>query len=151
MRQTRWQPFSFGPMSQQVEQLQGELNRFFNRFSDGGWARALAPAYPAANVWEDGENVFVEAELPGVDAKNMEIHVSGGNQLTLKGEREQTTPENGVVHRQERGFGTFTRTLTLPYPVNADKVDARFENGVLLIKLPKHEAAKPRKIKVKGE
>jgi HSP20 family protein len=151
MRQTRWQPFSFAPLPQQFEQLQSEMNRLFNRFSDGGWARAFAPAYPAMNVWEDSENVLVEAELPGLDAKNLEIHVSGGNQLTLKGERKQTTPEKGAVHRQERGFGTFTRTLTLPYPVNADKVDARFENGVLLIKLPKHEAAKPRKIKVKGE
>jgi HSP20 family protein len=136
---------------QQVEQLQNELSRLFNRFGDGGWARALAPAYPATNVWEDGENLFIEAELPGVDAKNLEIHVSAGNQLTLKGERKQEIPEKGVVHRQERGFGAFTRTLNLPFPVNADKVDARFENGVLLIKLPKHEAAKPRKINVKGE
>jgi HSP20 family protein len=56
-----------------------------------------------------------------------------------------------VWHRQERGFGKFARSLTLPFNVNADKVDAKFENGVLLVKLPKHESARPRKITVKGE
>ena len=59
-------------------------------------------------------------------------------------------PEKGVWHRQERGFGAFTRQLALPFPVDADNVDARFENGVLLVKLAKHEAAKPRKIVVKS-
>jgi HSP20 family protein len=151
MRQTRWQPFSFAPTWGQFEQLQNEMNRLFSRFGDGGWARAFAPAYPAVNVWEEGDHLFVEAELPGVGSKDLEIHVTGGNQLTIKGERKQNATEKGVVHRQERGFGSFTRTLTLPFPVNADQVDARFENGVLLIKLPKHEAAKPRKIQVKGE
>jgi len=125
------------------------MNRLFDRWGDGGRWRGLTAAYPAVNVWEDGESVFVEAELPGLDSKDLEIHVTGGNQLTLKGERKQNVPEKGVVHRQERGFGNFVRVLTLPVQVNADRVDARFENGVLLIKLAKHEAAKPRKIAVK--
>jgi HSP20 family protein len=56
-----------------------------------------------------------------------------------------------VWHRQERTYGSFTRSLTLPFPVDADKVDARLENGVLLIKLAKHESARPRKITVKAE
>jgi HSP20 family protein len=133
-----------------MQQLQTEMNRLFDRWGDGGRGRGYAATYPAVNVWEDAENVFVEAELPGVDGKELEIHVTGGNQLTLKGERKEAIPEKGVVHRQERGFGSFVRVLTLPFQVNADKVDAHFENGVLLIKLPKHEAAKTRKISVKG-
>jgi HSP20 family protein len=133
-----------------MQQLQSEMNRLFDRWGDGGRGHTFATSYPAVNVWEDGENVLVEAELPGLDPKDLEIHVTGGNQLTLKGERKEAIPEKRVVHRQERGFGTFVRVLTLPFPVNADKVDARFENGVLLVKLPKHEAAKPRKINVKG-
>lgn len=149
MRQTRWQPFS--PIWNQMQQLQTEMNRLFDRWGDGGTGRALAAGYPAVNVWEDAENVYVEAELPGVDPKDLEIHVTGGNQLALKGERKQSTPEKGVVHRQERGFGSFVRVLTLPFQVNAERVDAHFENGVLLIKLAKHEAAKPRKITVKGK
>jgi HSP20 family protein len=148
MRQTRWQPFN-NPLWNQVQQLQSEMNRLFDRWGDGG--RAYTGAFPAVNVWEDAEAVYVEAELPGMDGKNLEIHVTGGNQLTLKGERRSNVPEKGVVHRQERGFGIFTRSLTLPFNVDSEKVDARFENGVLLIRLPKHEAAKPRKIMVKGE
>jgi HSP20 family protein len=133
-----------------MQQLQSEMNRLFDRWGDGGW-RNLVTAYPPVNVWEDGEQVFVEAELPGLEAKDLEVHVTGGDQLTLKGERKQATPPKGVLHRQERGFGAFTRAITLPFQVNADKVEARFENGVLLVKLAKHEAAKPRKITVKGE
>lgn len=150
MREARvWQPFR--PVWNQISQLQSEMNRLFERWGDGGRGLTFATTYPAVNVWEDGENIFVEAELPGLDPKDLEIHVTGGNQLTLKGERKQELPEKGVVHRQERGFGNFVRVLTLPLPVNADRVDARFENGVLLLKLPKHEAAKPRKIAVKSE
>jgi HSP20 family protein len=133
-----------------MQQLQTEMNRLLDRWGDGGRGRGLAAAYPAVNVWEDTESVFVEAELPGLDPKELEIHVTGGNQLTLKGERKQNIPQKGVVHRQERGFGSFVRVLTLPFQVNSDRVDAHFENGVLLVKLAKHEAAKARKITVKA-
>jgi HSP20 family protein len=149
MRQTRWQPFS--PFWNQVQQLQTEMNRLFDRWGDNGGPRGFATTYPPVNVWENADSVFVEAELPGMDPKDLEIHVTGGNQLTLKGERKPNVPEKGVVHRQERGFGTFVRVVTLPFQVNAEKVDAHFENGVLRIQLAKHEAAKPRKISVKSE
>jgi HSP20 family protein len=142
---------NFSPFWDQLEQFQSEMNRLFDRWTPDGGVRGFAAAYPALNVWEDADAVFVEAELPGLQLNDLEIYVTGGNQLTIKGERKQLTPEKGVWHRQERGFGKFVRTLTLPFPVDADKVDARFENGVLLIKLAKHEAAKPRKIAVKGE
>ena len=68
-----------------------------------------------------------------------------------KGERKPQVPEKATCHRQERGFGSFVRVLTLPFEVNRDNVDARFENGVLQVKLAKHESAKPRKITVKAE
>jgi HSP20 family protein len=150
MRLSRWQ--SFNPVWNQLQQLQSEMNQLFNRWGeDGGRVLGLGTAFPPVNVWEDADTVHVEAELPGLDLKDLEIYVTGGNQLTLKGERKQNLPEKGVWHREERSFGSFTRVLTLPYPVNPDKVEARFENGVLLIKLAKHEAAKPRKITVKSE
>jgi HSP20 family protein len=139
------------PVWNQLNQLQQEMNRLFSRWGEDGlrWT-GLAGGYPALNVWEDAERVFVEAELPGLDLKDLEIYVTGGNQLTLKGERKANVPEKGLWHRQERGFGKFSRSLTLPFNVDADKVDARFENGVLLVTLPKHESARPRKINVKG-
>jgi HSP20 family protein len=93
----------------------------------------------------------VEAELPGLDLKDLEIFVTGGTQLTLKGERKPQAPEKALWHRQERGFGAFNRTITLPFAVDAEKVEAKFENGVLLVKLAKHESARPRKIQVKAQ
>jgi HSP20 family protein len=142
---------SFSPWDQ-MQQFQHELNRLFDRWNgDRDWQRGFAGTYPALNVWEDAEHVFVEAELPGLSLNDLEIYVTGGNQLTIKGERRFETPQKGVWHRKERGQGTFTRALTLPFAVDADKVEARFENGVLFVRLPKHASAKPRKINVKGE
>lgn len=146
---SRWQQLN--PMWNQLHQLQDEMNRLFERWGDGSRPFAQAPAYPAVNMWEDADHVYVEAELPGLDLKELEIYVTAGNQLTIKGERKQNVPDKGVWHRQERGYGVFERTLTLPFDVNRDKVDARFENGVLVVKLAKHESAKPRKIVVKAE
>ncbi len=148
MRSSRWQ--SFTPMWNQLEQFQREMNHLFDRWNDGGRAGGVA-TFPAVNVWEEGDEVLVEAELPGLDLKDLEIYVSGGNQLTVKGERKPLNPEKGVWHRQERAYGHFTRSLTMPFPVDADKVDARLENGVLLVRLAKHESARPRKIQVKAE
>jgi HSP20 family protein len=148
MRTSRWQ--SFNPVLNQLQVFQDEMNRLFDRWNNGG-ALAGPPAFPALNVWEDGETVWVEAEVPGLNFKDLEIYVTGGNQLTLKGERKPSVPEKGLWHRQERVFGAFNRSLTLPFPVNADNVDARLENGVLCVKLTKHESARPRKIPVKAE
>jgi len=148
-RSSRWQTFT--PMWDQLQQFQSEMNRLFDRWNDGGRAAGGVATFPAVNVWEEGDEVLVEAELPGLGLKDLEIYVTGGNQLTVKGERKPLTPEKGVWHRQERAYGHFTRSLTLPFPVDADKVDARLENGVLLVRLAKHESARPRKIQVKAE
>ncbi len=148
MTASRWQTFS--PVWNQLHQFQDEMNRLFDRWGNGN-PLAGAARFPALNVWEEGEEVWVEAELPGLNLKDLEIYVSGGNQLTVKGERKPNLPDNGVWHRQERAFGAFARTLSLPFPVDADKVDARLENGVLRIRLNKHESARPRKIAVKAE
>src|SRR5438094_9364290 len=85
MRQTRWNPF--GNLFNPLQQFQSEMNRLFDRWVDGG--RPGPAGFPALNVWEDNEHVFVEAELPGVEFKDLEIYVTGGNELTLKGERKQ--------------------------------------------------------------
>ncbi len=150
MRLSRWPEHTAWD---QLQQLQSEMNRLFDRWggADGGYRQASAAAYPAVNVWEDGDHVYVEAELPGIDRKDLEIYVTGGSQLTIKGERKKEVPEKGVWHRQERGAGTFVRVVNLPFAVDRDKVDARLENGVLTVKLAKHENAKPRKINVKAE
>jgi HSP20 family protein len=149
MALSRWQ--TFNPVWNQLNQLQSEMNRVFNRWGDQGLRAISGVPYPPVNIWEENETIFVQAELPGLKFEDVEIFVTGNNQLTLKGERKANLAEKAVQHRQERGFGSFVRVLTLPYAVDATKVEAKLDNGILLVKLPKHESAKPRKIVVKGE
>jgi HSP20 family protein len=112
------------------------------------WAQiSEVQRYPAVNIWEDGDAAHLEAELPGVRMENIEILVSG-NQLRLAVERQTSAPENVTWHRQERAAGSFSRTFTLPWDMNADKVEAKLNNGILTVLLPKAETAKPRKIKL---
>jgi len=148
MRQTFGRRVSSGPFWNQLQNLSAEV---LERLDNGSAFRGFAPAFPALNVWEEGDSLVVEAELPGMKPADIEILVTGGDQLTLKGERKPLTVEKSTLHRQERGYGKFERTLQLPYMVDAEKVEARFENGVLRIQLSKHEAARARKIEVKSE
>lgn len=141
----------FHPLWGQLQQFQTDMNRLFDRWNDDGGRQPGWTNFPPVNVWEDGDVLNFEAELPGLKLNDLEIYVTGNNQLTLKGERKPDVPEKSVRHRQERGFGKFVRTLTLPFPVDANKVDARLENGILQVKLAKHESAKARKIAVKGD
>lgn len=127
--------------------LEREMNRLFRHFA--GDTRRATGEYPAVNVWDDTENVYLEAELPGLDQEALEIYVSGGNQLSIKGRRERPRVEEAAWHRQERGFGEFARVVTLPSDVESDRVEAEMKNGVLTLRLPKREEAKPRKIVVK--
>ena len=123
----------------------------FDRLFDNFGAELTRPvtAFPAVNVWEDNDAFHLEAELPGLTQDDVNIAVTQRNVLTLSGERKPEEGE-GRWHRRERGFGRFQRVLRLPAPVDADKVEAQLENGVLRLTLPKHEDAKPRRIAVKA-
>jgi HSP20 family protein len=144
---TRWQPF--GDARAEMNRLHEEMNRLFGRYGNGV-SRELSPtAYPPLNVWEDENNLFVEAELPGFNLDDLEMYVTGENQLSIKGQRQQPELENGAWHRRERGYGSFSRLLELPGAVDSEKVSAEFKHGVLTITLPKKEEAKPRRIEVK--
>ncbi len=145
---TRWQPLNLAVSD--WPRLQGEMERAFERLT-GTPVRQLARAtFPALNMWEEDEKFLVEAELPGLELDELEIFVSGTNQLTLKGQRKQPELKEGTWHRQERGFGSFSRTLQLPEDVDPDQVTAEFKNGVLTVTLPKKTEIKPRRIEVKG-
>jgi HSP20 family protein len=106
------------------------------------------PTFPALNVWEDDDNLYVEAELPGLKPEDIEASVIEGDQLTIAGERKPA--DEGRLLRQECWYGRFSRTITLPADVNADEVEAAYENGVLTLTLPKMEEAKPKRISVKA-
>lgn len=131
----------FGQLRTEVERLFGDFSR---QTPLAGWVPGTQ--YPAVNVWETDQELFVEAEVPGVKESDLEIFVVG-EELTIKG-RRSSAPEGTSFHRQERGVGPFTRVVRLPVEVDADKVDARLREGVLEIRLPKAPTARPRKIQV---
>lgn len=150
MLATRWEPWGVGNMWAEMSRLQEEMDQLFGRYGVGNGRRRAAPAYPALNLWQDDENLYCEAELPGMELKDLEIFVTGGDQLTIKGKREAPSHEHGIWHRRERGYGSFGRVITLPRKVASEKVEAEFCHGVLCITLPKHEEAKSRRIEVKS-
>jgi HSP20 family protein len=122
------------------------MNRLFEDYSP---VRRAAAGYPAMNVWTHADGVVVTAEVPGVRPDDIDVSVVGET-LTLSGVRNPDEVQEGArYHRQERGYGQFTRTLQLPFPVNVDDIDATFRNGVLNIQMPRAEDDKPRKISVK--
>jgi len=106
---------------------------------------AARPAFPAVNVWQSDE-----AELPGVDPADIDIHVKD-NVLTLSGERKAPDlPEGARWHRNERGYGKFSRAVRLPFAASDDKVEARMTDGVLRIVVGRPEEDKPKKIAIKA-
>lgn len=119
-----------------------DLSFEFDRlFESSGWT-------PALDVHEDKDNYVVKAELPGMKKEDIEVTLNDGV-LSISGERKsETRHESAEIHRAERYFGRFQRTVTLPTTVSADKIQAAYKDGVLTITLPKAEEAKPRKIDV---
>lgn len=103
---------------------------------------------PAADVAENQAAFLISLDMPGHDPKAIELQVEN-DVLTVKSERKWTSPAEGTeVHRTERAYGTFFRSFALPKSVDAGKVEARYENGVLTVTLPKREEARPRTISV---
>jgi HSP20 family protein len=130
----------------EMQQLQQQFQRIFDNNS---WR--VAGEFPPINVWTSEHSATVTAEVPGLSPEDIEISVVNDT-LTLKGERRpEPLAEGESLHRQERGFGQFARTIQLPYRVDADKVEASFKRGVLTITLPRTEQDRPRKISVRGE
>ncbi len=128
----------------ELERMQRQLFRNFGR---SGYDSE--PAFPAANVYANDQAQVITAELPGLKPEDIEISVAGET-LTIKGHREpEKVAEGAEYHRRERLFGSFTRSFQLLFPVDADKVEASFENGVLRMRLPRAESDRPRKIAIK--
>lgn len=145
MLTARWEPWA------EINRLRNDMDRLLGRGGAGQPGRFGVGVYPLLNVWEDNDNLYVEAELPGIELSDLEIYVTGGNQLSIKGQRQAPEKNLGTWHRQERGYGNFNRVIELPSEVQSDKVAAGFKHGVLTITLPKSEEVRPRRIKVKSD
>jgi HSP20 family protein len=102
--------------------------------------------FAPTDVSEDENALQITMELPGVDPNNVRLSLEN-NVLTIRGEKQQEFDENNErIHRSERVYGVFERTFVLPNTVDPDKIEARFENGVLVVRIPKAERARPREI-----
>ncbi len=141
--------------SNDINALRREIDRAFEGFDSmpltraaflpGRWQRA----YPLVNLQEDRDNLYVEAMAPGIDPKSLNITVVQ-NTLTITGEKmgppAEMKPE--AYHREERAAGKFSRAINLPVEIDEKGISAEYKNGLLLIKLPKSEKAKPKQINV---
>ncbi len=138
----------------EMDQLHREVDDVFRNagygrlFSGSGETGSGLRHFPRLNLREDADNVYVEALLPGVDPKQIEISMLGRT-LTLAGERAIDEVKDRTWHRRERGAGKFMRTVELPVDVDVNKVKAEAKHGLLMVTLPKVAAAKPKKIDIK--
>jgi HSP20 family protein len=140
----------------------GRLGRGFDPWFGLDWPSAssgrlfAAPStraseFPLINIWVNADEAVLTTEIPGIEAKSVDISVAGKT-VTLRGSREPEPEKEGkTFHRRERWYGQFSKTIELPFNVEADAVDARFKRGVLKVTLPKAHAEKPKTIRVKAE
>ena len=129
----------------QMRRLRNEMDSLVSQLG-----RPRAATFPPVNIWTSQDGVVVTAELPGVDPSKLEINAMRDT-ITIRGERAATEAETERTwHRRERGTGRFSRTIELPYVIDADSVEASCRDGVLRIGLRRPEAEKPRRIEVRS-
>ena len=144
MALVRWDPV------RELDSLQSDMNRLFDRFFDSGRGNGSAVRrwIPAMDLVESEEDIVLRADLPGMTEEDVEIETKDGV-LTVSGERKAEHEQKGEgFHRVERAFGRFSRTLSLPDGVDASRVAASFDNGVLEVRVPKPEETKPTRVEI---
>jgi HSP20 family protein len=132
-----------------IPTLQRELERFLRNPAISLGLSGYG-AYPPMNVFESKEGAVIVAEVPGVDPGKIEIG-GQGRTLSIHGERKPRDVANAVgFHRRERSFGEFSRSIQLPEDYDLQRAEAKYENGLLLVRVPKAESAKPRQINIQA-
>ena len=130
------------------DQWRREMIRLLDTVTGDTFADAGAGVFPPINITQDDDNFYLRAEVPGVKPHDLSISTVN-NRVSLAGKRQLPREHERVsYHRKERPEGSFNRTVTLPTEVAAERVDARYADGILTITLPKAEQAKPRQIPV---
>ncbi len=140
-----WRPFG------EVSSVRREMDRLWNRFfGETPFARTFAEEWlPSVDISETEDKLLIKAELPGLETKDVKVSVSG-DVLTIKGEKKKEEEEKDEHHYcVERYYGSFQRSFQLPTGVQADKVEAAFDMGILKVTLPKVEEAKKKEIEIK--
>ena len=127
--------------------LQRELGRAFENPLGSDFGPSGRGVYPPVNVFVDREGYVLRMEIPGITQESLQIETRGRG-LVISGRREIKAPANGSFHRRERGAGDFSRVLQLPSDVDPTRAQATLKNGILTLRIPKREEAKPRQITV---
>ena len=144
--------FRFSPTLDPVNalfDLQRELDRVFNNPQISDFGLSGRGVYPPINVFSDQDGYLVKMEVPGLHAEQLHIEAQGRT-LTLSGKREVVAPQGGSFHRHERKSGDFSRSLQLPADLDLARAEASYKQGMLTVRIPKKEEAKPRQITVKA-
>jgi HSP20 family protein len=144
MALVRWDPV------RELDSLQSDMNRLFDTFFQGRAGDGVRNRRwnPAMDLVETQDHLVLRADLPGMSEDDVQIEIKDGV-LTVSGERKSEHEEKSKgYHRVERAFGSFSRSLTLPDGVDADAVDASFDNGVLEVKIPKPAESKPHRVQI---
>lgn len=146
------------PMERTMSRFRDEFERLFERYVGGEWGTTAWEGLPARLGWgpridlaESEGDLTITCELPGIDAKLVDISVTGET-LTIRGEKKQETFEKKPhYHYIEREYGEFARTVQLPASVDPNKVEARYKDGVLTIVVAKRQESKPKRINIREE
>lgn len=139
---TRWDPFA---------DLRQAMDQLFDQGFARPWRLLATTDYQATfpvEVWETDDAIEVKAALPGLQPDDVEVSVADGV-LTIKGEhRPQAEQDGRTYHHREINYGTYSRSFSLPASVESEKGEARFEDGMLYLRLPKAESVRPKQIKI---
>jgi len=131
------------------ERLGRKMNTFMDDF-EKGFSFEMGGFSPRVDITEDDNNLFVHAELPGLSKDQVKVSVNEERLMTISGDKKKQEKEEGKNYiRNERNFGSFTRSFSLPEYIDVENINAKFENGVLELSLKKIEPPKPKEVEVK--
>jgi len=131
------------------ERIRRDMDRLFGQVAGQAYWPTHAGVFPLVNVTEDQDHFYIRSEIPGMESEEINISATGRN-LTISGERKIASEgENVRYHRREREEGKFSRAIALPCDIQVGQIEADYIDGILSIKIPKAEAAKPKQIAVK--
>ena len=133
-----------------LNELRREMDRLFENYvgaTPGDLIRGRG--FPPVDVWEEGEALVVQAEVPGVGMDQIEVYARG-SELTIKGCRPLASSGSSAVYRQEQQSGDFDRTVTLPIEIDPDRIEATLKDGLLTVRVPKPPLSQVRKVAVRS-
>jgi HSP20 family protein len=140
---------SYRPFDE-LNRMRRQMDRIMDAISEHP-SSVGAGVFPPINLTEDDQFFYVRAELPGVAPQDLDVQATARN-LTISGERKLTVEKEAVrYHRREREGGRFSRAFALPKEIDAERIEARLQHGILTLKVPKSESAKPRRIAIEKQ